>query len=98
MNKVVINNCYGGFGLSEKAIKRYQEISGKNYPDMSWDVSRHDPALVKVVEELGEEANGRNACLTVEEIPGNRYYITEYDGIEEIHCPEAEFSWIVIED
>ena len=98
MNKVVINNCYGGFGLSVTAEKRYEELSGKAFPDMSWDVSRHDPALVQVVEELGEEANGDCACLSVEEIPGNRYYITEYDGIEEIHCPEAEFSWIVIED
>ena len=97
MNKVVINNCYGGFGLSEKAIKRYEELSGKAFPDMSWDVERHDPALVQVVEELGEEANGDCACLSVEEIPGNRYYITEYDGIEEIHCPEAEYSWIVID-
>ena len=106
-NKVVINSCYGGFGLSERAIKRYQELSGKVLP--SWetpcgtvwgteDIPRHDPALVQTVEELGEDANGRNACLTVEEIPGNRYYITEYDGIEEIHCPEAEYSWIVIED
>ena len=96
--KVVINNCYGGFKLSEKAVKRYEELSGTTYPDMSWDVLRHEPALVQVVEELGQEANGSGACLSIEEIPGNRYYITEYDGIEEIHCPEAEFSWIVIED
>ena len=98
MNKVVINNCYGGFGLSERAKKRYQELSGTTFPDMSWDIQRHDPALVQVVEELKEEANGRNACLSVEEIPGNRYYITEYDGVEEVHCPEAEYSWIVIDD
>lgn len=29
MRKVVINRCYGGFGLSEKAVRRYFEIVGK---------------------------------------------------------------------
>ena len=26
--KVVINTCFGGFGLSEKAWKRYSELAG----------------------------------------------------------------------
>jgi hypothetical protein len=29
MKKVVINRCYGGFGLSEKAVLRYFELIGK---------------------------------------------------------------------
>ena len=97
-NKVVINNCYGGFGLSEKAIQRYNEISDRNID--SWDaleLPRHDPALVQAVEELGQDANGRNACLLVQEIPGNRYLIEEYDGAETIFFPEMP-NWIVIED
>jgi len=96
--KVVINNCYGGFGLSEKAIQRYNEISDRGIID-SWDaleLPRHDPVLVQVVEELGDESNGRNAALRLEEIPGNRYLIEEYDGAETIFCPEM--NWIVIED
>ena len=28
MAKIVYNNCYGGFGLSDKAIRRYAEIKG----------------------------------------------------------------------
>ncbi len=28
MKKVVINACYGGFGLSEKAMMRYAELKG----------------------------------------------------------------------
>ena len=27
--KLVINQCYGGFGLSPKGIKRYLELKGK---------------------------------------------------------------------
>src|ERR1700735_3599789 len=42
---------------------------------------RTDPVLVQVVEELGEEANGRNATLAICELePGTKYRIDEYDG------------------
>jgi hypothetical protein len=30
MKKIVINGCYGGFGLSDEAIVRYAEIKGIN--------------------------------------------------------------------
>ena len=36
MRNVVINKCYGGFGLSEKAVMRYAELKGiKLYPESS---------------------------------------------------------------
>lgn len=36
MKEVVINKCYGGFGLSDKAHKRYAEIKGITiYPEPS---------------------------------------------------------------
>ena len=32
--KIVINRCYGGFGLSEKAVMRYAELAGMTlYPE-----------------------------------------------------------------
>lgn len=97
-HKVAINVVYGGFRLSEKAVRRYKEISGKELPWDYWDaIPRHDPALIQTIEELGEDANGDGDYITIEEIPGNRYRIEEYDGIETIHCPEEE-NWIVIEE
>ena len=97
-HKVAINIVYGGFRLSEKAKKRYKEISGKEVPWDYWDaIPRHDPALIQTIEELGEDANRYDNSIVIEEIPGNRYRIEEYDGIETIHCPEEE-NWIVIED
>ena len=34
MTKVVINNCFGGFELSDKAMQRYCELKGiKVYPE-----------------------------------------------------------------
>ena len=81
--KVVINRCYGGFGLSEKAMK----FLGV---DSDWpDISRNDPKLVECVEKLGEEANGMYAELKVVEIPDDvNWEIGEYDGlewVEEVH-------------
>ena len=36
--KVVINRCYGGFGLSHEAVMRYFEIKGINvYPEQGQD-------------------------------------------------------------
>ena len=99
-HKVVINNCVGEFGLSHKAIIRYEELSGRELApwDDIHDIPRHDPALISVIEELGEDANAENARLEVREIPGNRYHIEGYEGSgrEDVWFPEIK--WIMIED
>lgn len=142
--KVVINKCFGGFGLSPKAIKRYLELKGKEcffykqvkykhaggidryekvelpdnrilsfttvtkdmgsvvegteelYADDTYfyygDLERTDPLLVQVVEELGSDANGWAAALTIVDIPDDiSWEIDDYDGIETIH--ESHRSW-----
>ena len=149
MRKVVINGCYGGFGLSAKAHARLAELMGREcyffcHPaspfDMSrydrvtaeeadrrfmffafdtpdavgrflgdskgWsslslderrahneeygrhainpnDLSRDDPLLIQVVEEMGEAANGQCAKLEIVEIPDDvQWQVEEYDGNE----------------
>jgi hypothetical protein len=139
--KVVINRCFGGFGLSHEAVMRYFEIKGITvYPEQGkdywkfwtyWtvkpeerlevkegedfyamsmderraynqkhseqtvyerDIARDDPALVQVVEELGDKANGDHAELVVVSIPdGVDWQIEEYDGNE--HIAEAHRTW-----
>ena len=79
--KVVINKCYGGFGLSEKARK----YMGLKHEDL-FDIDRENPKLVEAVEALGEKANGMFARLKVVEIPDDvEYEIDYYDGLESIH-------------
>lgn len=137
--KIVINDKYGGFGLSRKGIKRYLELKGKecyfytqtkyNYkdgideytkidendkgmfigcvtkdlgektnelPDKFYfsdsGIPRDDLDLIKVIEELGSEANGKYASLKIIEIPDNiKWYINEYDGNETVE--EEHRSW-----
>ena len=142
--KIVINTCFGGFGLSHKAVMRYAELSGfKLYPYLDditirvykdratvgnpelthhyskvpleqlerrddgivddykhpngtyfneYDLKRDDSILIQVIEELGIEANDRNAKLKIVEIPDNvEWQIEEYDGSE--HIAEAHRTW-----
>lgn len=152
--RIVINACFGGFGLSAKAVQRMAELQGrecyfyrcalpseeyipinlqetekqfmwsafdsrdinvilkreKNWHEMTmeerqaWNAlyeshqidarpdNRADPLLVKVVEELGEQANTRFSKLRIVELPdGVDWEINEYDGNETID--EKHRSW-----
>jgi hypothetical protein len=58
------------------------------------DLSRTDPILAQVVEELGDEA-GDFTRLMIREIPeGTRYRIDEYDGLETVMTIN-EYIWSV---
>jgi uncharacterized protein with von Willebrand factor type A (vWA) domain len=88
--KIVINKCYGGYGLSKEAYKELG-IKWDNY-GYEYEDDRSNPDLIKVVEKLGRKANGALAELQIVEIPDNvEYEINEYDGIESVH--EVHRSW-----
>jgi hypothetical protein len=110
--KIVINGCYGGFGISREAVLLGRKISGNpkwggatikgdTYNDTGKicdydygyvDVERNDEILIKIVEQLGEKANGNSVELRIVEIPNEiEWEIDEYDGIESIH--EKHRSW-----
>jgi hypothetical protein len=88
--KLVINDCHGGFGLSEKAVLRYAGLKGLildvnrgawytyyRLGEEYWNeqlIPRNDPMLVQAVEELGELANGDCAKLKVVEVPPGTKY------------------------
>jgi hypothetical protein len=81
MIKIVINRCYGGFGLSAGALAIHASRTGKELYD--WEIPRDDPILVEIVEELGERANGPHSILKIVEVPEDvNWYIEEYDGLE----------------
>lgn len=95
MAKVVYNACYGGFSLSPEAVRRARALSGNpTWGDADeeygfiYDVPRHDPVLVQVVEELGEKANGSSADLRIKDIGTSLYRITDYDGCEFVETPD----------
>lgn len=79
-----------------QAQREQQNALYKAHDLSSRDIPRHDPDLVRVVEELGgdhrEGASGACAELRVVEIPdGTDYEIDEYDGNE--HIAEKHRTW-----
>lgn len=84
MVKVVINRDFGGFGLSDEAEALYKERKGITDPDWYYSqIPRDCPVLVRIVEEMGEAADGRYATLKIVEIPDDAdWYVEEYDGSE----------------
>lgn len=84
IRRIVINDCFGGFSLSDRAIAEYKKLAGINDLDFyDREIPRDDPYLVKVVKSLGMAANGSCANLKIVEIPGDvSWHIAEYDGNE----------------
>ena len=98
MPKVVVKTCYGRFKLSDEAIKLYEQLSGGICRLREHALKRHDPHLVQVVEQLGDRANPfMSTKLKIVVIPGDRYYIHEYDGVETVWTP-SNMDWIVIDE
>ena len=89
--KIVVNTCYGGFGLSKEAEVEFRQKSGLS--EDFWlgrlDDHRNDPILVAMVEQDAEGVSGDHAELAIIEIPeGVDWEIEDYDGIEwvaEVH-------------
>lgn len=97
--KIVINKCYGGFGVSDECAKALgAEIiesplwgTSQEFPnDKRATDYRTDSRLIELMETKGSEwCSGHYAKLAVVEIPDDvKWEIEEYDGIEwvsEVH-------------
>jgi hypothetical protein len=93
MQQIVINTCFGGFGLSDEQLNwinnQRKQINLPPY-EAYWDVPRDDPFLVAVVPMLMPPSP--YARLKVVEIPdGVLWKIEEYDGLE--HIAEEHQTW-----
>ena len=93
MPKIVINTCFGGFGLSESSLEDYKKrknITDENF--YHWDIPRDCPDLVAMVEEGGTDVDGIYSELKVVDVPDDvNWFIHEYDGME--HVAERHRTW-----
>ena len=93
--KVVINTCFGGFGLSHEGLVEYNKrrvAAGKDRIDNDCDIPRDDKDLVSVIEQMGEKSFGYFSKLKIIEIPDEvSWHVDEYDGVE--HVAENHRTW-----
>ena len=82
MKKIIINDCYGGFSCSERAMKLYNRLSS-NPIEADFMLPRACPIAISIVEKLGKESWGECSKLVIVEIPSQADCdIQDYDGKE----------------
>lgn len=89
MMKMVLNKCYGGFGLSKEARKAL---------GVEWDsdLDRTDARFVEMVEADPKAVGGSFAQLQVVSLPEGTtdYHIDEYDGFESVvYVVNGKLHW-----
>jgi hypothetical protein len=90
--EIVLNVCYGGFGLSDTVRVLYQkattDVIRPAWWDIDSDVSRDDPVLLRIIKAVGldQSADTLYAKLEMVEIPDDvpedGWVIRDYDGHE----------------
>ncbi len=79
MRKFVVNNCFGGFSISDNAVK---DLGLENSFSK---ISREDVSLISLIESKGSEyVSGRFSELEIIRVPDDILgdVINVYDGLE----------------
>lgn len=96
--KVVINTCYGGFGITDEVKELYKKTTGKVLSYVVDTEFRCDPKLIEIIETIGLEnsADGPGTKLAIIEVPDDtQVEILDFDGYEEI--VDARYHWCAVE-
>jgi len=100
--KVVKNNCFGGFSVTEAVFKELGiEWDGCGYIDNedlgiesnNYKACRSNPKFIAAIEKVGlEKSSGTCAELVIVDIPDDiEFEIDDYDGMETIR--ELHRTW-----
>ncbi len=84
---IIINSCYGGFGIDEKVLKSYNKKNRLNLHDLDKEC-RFIPEFIDMIRS-GIEIDGMCAKLEIRHIPidawtYNAWSISECDGYENL--------------
>ena len=94
--EVLYNAAYGGYSLSDKAVKMFEERKTiENVGDAVY--YRDTPLMLQIFHELGDEFSGK--CCKIKSKKINKkhkdfYYITEYDGKERVEIDYFKYELV----
>lgn len=102
--KVAYHDGFGHFALPLIVAERFCELSGvkadlyemskvSNVYYIGGNISRHDKNLIKAIEEFPDEC--AKVQIFLHKLEGNKYIITDYDGLEEVKEPD-DIEWIEV--
>jgi len=97
---VLYNSCFGGWEPSIHARELYnarmQDIDPEFVPIYYDEMKRHDPILVEIYQELGEEFDNESYSKTkityIEKKYENYYHISDNDGNEKVIINETKYE------
>jgi hypothetical protein len=99
MKKVLYNDCYGGFGISEEGIELLINEFPEKASNYGWKIKKRPYNFVRDDQEVIEfmintglkKFQGKHCELDIEEInPLLKFEISEYDGYE---CVEKNIDY-----
>jgi hypothetical protein len=99
--EVLYNECYGGWKLSDKILKEYENRMKEKNPEyvlIKHHIKRHDHILVELYHEMTSEFQGasKNSYIKSDEIEKkykDYYRIKEYDGLESVKIRYYKYNY-----
>jgi len=89
MPKILYNNTYGGFRISDVVKNNFELLTGIKIDSYREDKYRYHPELIKLVEKFGEKASTSRSWIKIKEFPDyispSWIEIEEYDGMESVY-------------
>ena len=93
--EVLYNDCYGGWGISQKAYELYKTRNNNVSPRRRRKIIRTDPILIQIWHELGPDFDTKYSKTEIDIFPkkyANYINIKEYDGLESVDIDYAQYE------